>query len=74
MPRPKNEDLIRLDDVQAIIVKLTGVTRCRATIYNWVLKGRKGYTGENVKLKSAKRLGTFFTTEAWVQEFIERIG
>jgi len=74
MPRPKNEDLIRLEDVQLLIVQLTGISRCRATIYNWVRKGRKGYTGENVKLKSAKRLGVYFTTEVWVNEFIERIG
>ena len=74
MPRPKNEDLIRLEDVSALIVRLTGVRRCRATVYNYVRKGRKSYTGENVKLKSAKRMGTYFTTEAWVKEFIERIG
>ena len=74
MPRPKNEDLIRLEDVQALILKLTGITRCRATIYNYIRNGRKGYTGENVKLKSARRMGVFFTTEAWVKEFIEKIG
>ncbi len=72
--KPKNEDLIRLEDVQALILKLTGISRCRATIYNWVRNGRKGYTNDNVKLKSAKRLGTLYTTEAWVQEFIGRIG
>lgn len=72
--KPKNEDLIRLDDVQAMILNLTGIRKCRATIYNWVIKGRKGYTGENVKLKSSKRLGILFTTEAWVKEFIEGIG
>jgi len=74
MSRPKNEDLIRLDDVQALILRLTGITRCRATIYNYIRKGRKGYTGENVKLKSARRLGMHFTTEAWVLEFIKEIG
>ena len=74
MPRPKNEDLMRLDEVSALILELTGVLRCRATIYNYVRKGRKGYTGENVKLKSTKRLGILFTTEAWVEEFIEGIG
>lgn len=74
MPRPKNEDLIRLEDVQALILRLTGQVRCRATVYNWAVKGRKGYVGENIKLKTTRRLGVFFTTEAWVKEFIEEIG
>lgn len=71
---PKREDLIRLIDVPALLTKLTGVTRSRATIYNWATKGRRGYANEDIKLKIVRRLGTMFTTKEWVEEFIREIG
>ncbi len=71
---PKIEDLIRLIDVPALLTKLTGTTRGRATIYNWATKGRRGYANEFIKLKIVRRLGTMFTTEEWVMDFIKEIG
>ena len=71
---PKKENLIRFEDVPALLTELTGQTRSRATIYNWATKGRRGYTNEYIKLKHTKRLGTMFTTREWVMEFIGEIG
>ena len=72
--KPKNEDLIPISKVNDIIFKLTGVTRTRGTIYEWISYGRKGPVGQIVKLKIARRLGRCYTTETWVKKFIEEIG
>lgn len=72
--KPRNEDLIKLNDVSKLLIELTGVTRCRATVYAWVIKGRINYAGQIIKLKTSKRLGSYYTTRAWVQKFIEGIG
>ncbi len=68
--KPKNADLIRLADVQAMIMELTGQTRSRATIYNWATKGRRGGDEQRIKLKTTRRLGVYYTTRKWVLEFI----
>ena len=74
MPKPKKVDYIKLNDVPKLILELTGVTRVRATIYNWVWKGRLNYAGDMIKLKASRRLGIHYTTKAWVLKFIEEIG
>ncbi len=74
MPKPKTEALMRLDAVPALLIKLTGETRSRATIYNWATKGRHGYAGEKIRLKTTRRLGMFLTTEEWVMQFVKEIG
>ncbi len=74
MKKPKNENLIRLIDVPVLLIQLTGMTRSRATIYNWATKGRRGYANEYIHLKTVKRLGTIFTTKDWVMDFIREIG
>ena len=66
-------DYIKLKDVLELIYKLTGIRRCRATIYNWVIKGRPDYLHQNIKLKVKHRLGCLYTTEQWVVEFIEAV-
>lgn len=72
--RRKNEDLIKLDDVPRLLLELTGVTRCRSTVYQWVVKGRLNYTDSAmIKLKVSTRLGRYYTTRAWVEEFIKAI-
>ena len=73
MPKPKNSELIKLDDATATVIELTGVTRCRATIYNWARVGRKAYDGTLIKLIVSRRLGTLYTTRAWLEIFIRRI-
>ena len=70
MPKPKNEDLMALDKVVTLVKELTGVTRCRCTIYNWARKGRANQHGEIIKLKTYVRLGQHFTTKERVIEFL----
>lgn len=72
--KPRNADLIKLDDVPALLLELTGVTRCRATVYKWSRYGRINYLSTNIKLKTTRRLGTYYTCRRWVLEFIEQIG
>lgn len=72
--RPRNENLIKLNDVPKLLLELSGVTRGRATIYLWVRHGRANNVGETVKLHATKRLGTWYTTRQWVEDFIKAIG
>ena len=72
--KPRNEDLIRPERVLTLLTELTGVTRTRSTIYNWMKKGRSNQVGQMIKLKSTKRLGMCYTTRKWVLEFIGEIG
>lgn len=72
--KPKNEDLIKLDDVSKLLIELTGVTRTRSTIYSWIKKGRANYANQIIKLKVTKRLGTYYTTRQWVLNFVQEIG
>ncbi len=72
--RPKNEDLMTLNKVPAVLMDLIGVTRKRATIYQWVVKGRADTHGQIVKLKAYNRLGRYYTTEACLIEFLKAIG
>ena len=74
MPKPKRTDLIKLDLVPAILRDLTGVTRSRVTIYNWIRNGRINAHGENVKLYSYRRLGQIYTTKVAVIKFLEELG
>ncbi len=74
MPRPKNEDLVTLNKVPAMLMNLIGVTRGREAIYQWVVKGRADTHGQIVKLKTCKRLGRYYTTEVWLIEFLKAIG
>ena len=71
---PESKDLLRFEDVPKLLLELSGVRRCRATVYNWATKGRRDYANELIKLKKISRLGTFFTTREWVEEFVRRIG
>jgi len=74
MPKPKNSDLIKLNDVPKVLLELTGVFRCRATVYNWARNGRPDYTGKKVKLKTCKRVGSLYTSQDWLIEFLKAIG
>lgn len=74
MPKPKNLDLMSLDKVPAILRDLTGVTRTRCTVYNWASQGRINAHGQNVKLKTYKRLGQYYTTKEAVIKFLQELG
>ena len=72
--KPKNVDLITLNDIPKLILELTGVTICRATVYNWVKSGRNNYVGGKATLKTTRRLGRHYSTKSWVLDFIAAIG
>jgi len=68
--RPFTKDLIPMEKVPALITRLTGVSRTRATVYLWARKGRPDAHGQIAKLKTYRRLGQLYTTEEAVKEFI----
>jgi hypothetical protein len=72
--KPRNEDLIPVEKVPALVLELTGVTRGKPLIYSWIRKGRISQHGQIVKLKATKRLGTWFTTKEWLMNFINEVG
>ncbi len=69
----KRKDLIKIRDVPALILKMTGCTRTQATVYMWTRKGIRAYDGSTAKLKVTKRLGHLYTTKKWVEEFLRSI-
>ena len=69
----KRENLIKMRDIPALVLEMTGVTRTQAAIYMWIRKGLKTYEGPKVKLKTTKRLGHLYTTREWMEEFLRRI-
>lgn len=72
--KPRNIDLMKLDDIPKLILELAGVTVCRATVYNWAKNGRQNYVGEKIKLKTTRRLRRYYSTKQWVLDFIKEIG
>lgn len=67
------KDLIKIPEIPKKLIELTGTTRKLPTIYLWIRKGRQTYDGKHIKLKITKRLGTFYTTEKWLKEFVEQV-
>lgn len=73
MSKLKNSDYIKLNQVPALLLELTGQTRTLATVYNWAEYGRPIDEGR-IFLKVSKRLGVLYTTREWVLKFIQEIG
>lgn len=70
----KKEDYMPLNNVPAVIRNLTGVGVCRDTIYKWVKTGKATQYGTKTRLKAKKRLGHYYTTKLWIEEFIQEVG
>lgn len=70
----KNEKLIPLSAVPAILASLTGVTRCKATVYNWVRDGCRTSDARVVKLGAEMKMDQWFTTQSQIEAFIEEVG
>jgi hypothetical protein len=62
---------LQVKDVPAYIEKQIGLYFSEASIYYWITKGRKSESGQTILLKATKKLGTWLTTEKWVDKFIE---
>ena len=68
-----NKELIPVGRVPGIVEKLTGIRCSRATLYNWLHKGRLDKSGEHVYLNHVEKMGHLFTTQANIEEFIRRV-
>ena len=73
MPKPKDKDYLKITDVPALLKKMTGQSRTRQTVYNWMKLGRRTYSGEHIILTVSRRSGQFYTTENWVKLFVEQL-
>ena len=72
--KPKVTDvLIKLRDAPAVIKKLTGVTRTRKTVYNWMTKGCRAYSGGKIKLGHELRFGEYYTTRESLEKFFDSV-
>lgn len=71
MKKEERTDWLRVSDISAYVEHRTGVGVHRTTIYHWIHKGRMAYSGETVKLRVEKRRCIYFTTEEWLDEFLQ---
>jgi len=69
-----NEKLIPLSAVPAVMAALTGVTRSKASVYNWARTGCRTIDGRIVMLGAKMQLGQWFTTQTQIETFIEAVG
>ncbi len=69
-----NNKLIPLSAVPAILATLTGVTRSKPTVYNWVRDGCRTVDCRVVKLGAEFKMGQWFTTMPQIEAFIEETG
>jgi len=69
-----DEKLIPLSAVPAILATLTGVTRSKPTVYNWIRYGCRTHDARVVKLASQMKMGQWFTTQKDIEKFIEEVG
>lgn len=67
------KDLISLSKAYKIVEKLTDQVIGARTCYNWAHRGLEDKAGQVQKLRIVTRLGKYATTEAWIEEFLERI-
>jgi hypothetical protein len=65
---------LQLKEVPVYIKKRTSLEFGIAIIRQWITKGRKSDSGRTILLKATKRLGTWLTTEEYVDKFIEECG
>ncbi len=69
-----DKKLMPLSAVPVLLAELTGVTRCRNTIYGWAKKGCRTKDARIVKLKIIMRMNQTFTTKKNVIDFIQEVG
>lgn len=62
---------LQLKEVPAYIKKRTSLDFNVDSVRSWITKGRKSDSGQTILLKATKRLGSWLTTEEWVNIFIE---
>ena len=60
---------MRLSEVPAYLDREHNIEGTRQTVYNWAQKGKKG-----TLLQTTTKAGQLYTTENWVDEFVESVG
>lgn len=74
MPAKKASDYIDLRGLVPLVYELTGVTRTMEAVRRWYKIGRINTHGVVVKLKVTKRLGQYYSTREWLEDFIIEVG
>ena len=69
----KEGRFLRLSNVPAYILKISGVVVKRRVINDWVNKGKRCYTGRLIKLRAINSCGLWLTTTVWVEEFLRKL-
>lgn len=66
---------IKLRDVPAVLYKLTRVRRSRKCVYNWMVAGKRVYSGKDkrVILKHEVVMGEYYTTRGDIENFLSEI-
>ena len=59
---------LKISEVPEYLDRVHEVDATRQTVYNWVNKGRRG-----THLRTVRKAGTLFTTEAWVDQFVSSL-
>jgi len=56
-----------------LIKNMIGIKVCRKTVFNWMMLGRRAYSGVQVYLKYDKVLGHYYTTKSDIREFLKEM-
>lgn len=62
---------LQLKEIPDYIKKRTSLEFELGTVRLWITKGRKSDSGQIVLLKATKKLGTWLTTDEWIDTFIQ---
>lgn len=62
---------LRLVDAQKYIKKKTNLNIPIHRLRRWINEGLLNHSGFKILLRARKRYGTWFTTDEWIDEFIE---
>ena len=77
MPRLRGKmkqcEIIKVRDVPAVVLALTGVSVTPATAYRWVSVGRRNYAGGTSKLRTTRRAGHPYTCKIWIEDFLREL-
>jgi hypothetical protein len=67
------DGLMRIGEVPAYILKTTGVSQTRQTVYNWAATKGVRVARQTFQLQTETHAGQMFTREEWVDEFLARL-
>lgn len=68
-----NEEWLRVRDIPQWILDNTGLVRRTATVYAWIHKGRKSYSGQLIRLQAFPMFGTLLVRVKDLEAFLKKI-